>query len=145
MASAEASLETASNSILPVTALAEAHGTILLVEDEAFVREVTCEILESAGYRVLKAQNAAEARITFQRYKKIVHLLVVDVVLPGQNGRDLVHELRTISPSLRAIFISGFPENAVTRHGLQEDGLFYLPKPFSGDSLTRKVNQVLEG
>lgn len=145
MSYAEASLETPSNSIVPVTVLPRAHGIILVVEDEAFVREATCEILESAGYRVLKAQNATEARITFQRYKKIVHLLVVDVVLPGQNGRDLVHELRKISPSLRAIFISGYPENAVTRHGLQEDGTFYLPKPFSGDSLMQKVNQVLQG
>ena len=133
-----------SHSIVPGTALLQAHGTILLVEDEAFVREVTCEILESAGYRVLKARNAAEALNSFRRYKRIVRLLLADVVLPGQNGRDLANELRTISPSLRTIFISGYPENAVTRHGLQEDGMFYLPKPFSVESLMRKVNEVLE-
>lgn len=120
------------------------HGTILLVEDETFLREVTCEILESTGYRVLKTRNALEATSAFRQYKTIVKLLLTDVVLPGQNGRDLANDLRTICPNLRTIFISGYPENAVTRHGIQHDGMFYLPKPFSLQSLTRKVRQVLE-
>jgi two-component system cell cycle sensor histidine kinase/response regulator CckA len=138
--------ETIPNSIsaLTDTGPLRGHGTILLVEDEAFLREVTCEILESAGYRVLKTRTAAEATSAFGRYKGIVKLLLTDVVLPGQNGRDLANELRAISPHLRTIFISGYPENAVTRHGIQEDGMFYLPKPFSLQSLTRKVRQVLE-
>jgi two-component system cell cycle sensor histidine kinase/response regulator CckA len=119
------------------------RGTILLVEDEAFLREVTCEILESAGYRVLKTRNAAEATSTFGEYKSIVRLLLTDVVLPGQNGRDLAHDLRSVCPKLKILFISGYPENVVTRHGIQEDGMFYLSKPFSLQSLTRKVTQVL--
>jgi DNA-binding NtrC family response regulator len=120
------------------------RGTILLVEDETFLRQVTCEILESAGYRVLQSRNATEAISAFQEYKAIVRLLLTDVVLPGQNGRDLANDLRTVCPKLRIIFISGYPENAVTEHGIQEDGMFYLPKPFSLQALTRKVRQVLE-
>jgi CheY-like chemotaxis protein len=120
------------------------HGTILLVEDETYLREVTCEVLESAGYRVLKTRNATEAASAFDEYKTIVRLLLTDVVLPGQNGRDLATELRSVCPKLRIIFISGYPENVVTRDGIQEDGMFYLPKPFSLQSLTRKVRQVLE-
>ena len=120
------------------------HGTILLVEDEAFLREVTCEILESAGYRVLKTRNAAEAAVAFGECKAIVQLLLTDVVLPGQNGRDLANDLRALCPKLRILFISGYPENVVTRNGIQEDGMFYLPKPFSLQSLTRKVSQVLD-
>jgi DNA-binding response OmpR family regulator len=120
------------------------RGTILLVEDETFLREVTCEILESAGYRVLKTRSAAEAISAFNEYKSIVRLLLTDVVLPGQNGRDLANDLRSMSPTLRIIFISGYPENAVTEHGIKEDGMFYLPKPFSLQSLTRKVKEVLE-
>jgi len=120
------------------------RGTILLVEDERFLRETTCEILESAGYRVLKTRNAAEAMTAFREYKAIVRLLLTDVVLPGQNGRDLANDLRSVCPYLRVIFISGYPENVVTRQGIQEDGMFYLPKPFSLQSLTRKVRQVLQ-
>ena len=80
------------------------RGTILLVEDESFLREVTCEILESAGYRVLKTRNAAEATSTFGEYKSIVRLLLTDVVLPGQNGRDLAHDLRSVCPKLKIHF-----------------------------------------
>jgi len=130
--------------IVAGTAPSRGHGTILLVEDETLLREVTCEILESAGYRVLKTRNAEEALSTFRPYKAIIKLLLTDVVLPGKNGRDLANDLHAVCPNLRTIFISGYPENAVTRHGIQEDGMFYLPKPFSLQSLTRKVRQVLE-
>ena len=84
-------------------------GTILLVEDETLLRDVTGEILEATGYRVLKTRNAEEATSAFQRYKTIVKLLLTDVVLPGQNGRDLANDLRSICPNLRTIFISGYP------------------------------------
>jgi CheY-like chemotaxis protein len=79
------------------------------VEDETYLREVTCESLESAGYRVLKTRNAAEAINAFRQYKTIVKLLLTDVVLPGQNGRDLANDLRSVCPKLRIIFTSGYP------------------------------------
>lgn len=96
-------------SILIGTDPPRGHGTILLVEDETLLREVTCEILESAGYRVLKTRNAAEAISTFGEYKAIVRLLLTDVVLPGQNGRDLANDLRAVCPKLSVLFISGYP------------------------------------
>ena len=120
-----------------------AGETILLVEDEAFVREITREILESAGYRVLKARNAAEADTRFRGHRKIVKLLLTDVVLPGQNGRDLANDLKAMNSALRVIFISGYPLNTAMQKRLVEDGMFYLPKPFSAESLLRKVRQVL--
>jgi two-component system cell cycle sensor histidine kinase/response regulator CckA len=123
---------------------AQAGRTILLVEDESFVRKVTREILQSAGYHVLEARNAAEAMREFHGYGKEVQLLLTDVVMPGRTGRDLAHDLRGICTGLKTIFISGYPENAVTRNGLQERGWFYLPKPFSAESLVEKVRQVLE-
>lgn len=89
------------------TASRRGRGTILLVEDEQFLREVTCEILESAGYRVLKTRNAVEALSAFKEFKPIIRLLLTDVVLPGQNGRDLANDLRSVCPELRIIFISG--------------------------------------
>jgi two-component system cell cycle sensor histidine kinase/response regulator CckA len=131
-------------STMPGTDTTRGHGTILLVEDETLLREVTCEILESAGYRVIKTSNAAEALSAFGEYKAIVRLLLTDVVLPGQNGRDLANDLRAVCPKLRILFMSGYPENVVTRNGIQEDGMFYLTKPFSLQSITLKVTQVLE-
>ena len=130
----------------PVEILAESpehRETVLVVEDEAFVREVTCETLESEGYRVLRARTAEEARTLFARYRKIVRLLLTDVVLPGQNGRELAEELRTAYPALRTIFTSGYPENAVTRLGIAQEDAFYLPKPFTADSLIRRVRAAL--
>jgi two-component system, cell cycle sensor histidine kinase and response regulator CckA len=117
--------------------------TVLLVEDENFVRDVTGEILHSAGYRVLKARNADDAMRTFRQYRDEVQLLLTDVVMPGQNGFNLAHDLKAMSLGLRTIFISGYPENSVTRKGLKQTGVFYLPKPFSAESLLRQVKQAL--
>ena len=117
--------------------------TILLVEDEAFVREVAYEILCSAGYRVLPARNAAEAVRIFRGHREEVQLLLTDVVLPDRNGRDLALELVTVSGGVKAIFISGYPENSITRKGFQHHGWFYLPKPFSAVSLLQKVREAL--
>ena len=121
-----------------------ASATILLVEDENFVREVTAEVLLFAGYRVLKARTAVEASAAFRGCRENVQLLLTDVVLPGRNGRALAADLRATHPGLKTIFISGYPENEITKHGLEEPGLFYLPKPFSVESLVKKVRQALE-
>jgi two-component system, cell cycle sensor histidine kinase and response regulator CckA len=119
--------------------------TVLLVEDETFVRQVASEILECEGYRVLKARNAADARSAFRRHGNNIRLLLTDVVLPGENGYDLAVNLRTSSPGLLVIFISGYFENLVTRKGLRGNGTFYLAKPFSAELLIQKVAQVLSG
>lgn len=121
-----------------------AQDTILVVEDEAFVREAACDILESEGYRVLRARNATEALAAFRRQQGSVQLLLSDVVLPGQNGPALARDLQTSHPTLKAIFISGYPENTVTRYGLTAGQTSYLPKPFSAQSLLGKVRQVLQ-
>ena len=118
--------------------------TILVVEDEAFVREVVGEILSSAGYPVLKARSAAEALLVFHRHQQRVQLLLTDVVLPDRNGCDLASEFALLCRGVRTIFISGYPENAVTRKGFQRRGCFYLPKPFSAPSLIQKVTEALQ-
>ena len=131
-------------SIIENTTAPRGRGTILLVEDEQFLRDATCVVLETAGYRVLKTRNAVEALSTFEKFNPIVQLLLTDVVLPGRNGCDLANDLRAICPELRTIFISGYPENVVTRNGIQGDGMAYLSKPFSMESLTRKVRELLQ-
>jgi len=105
--------QTAANEIQPNLRLetradlSTARDTILVVEDEAFVREAASDILEREVYRVLRACNAAEAQEAFRRQH--VQLLLSDVVLPGQNGPALAKDLRATRPSLKAIFISGYP------------------------------------
>ena len=118
--------------------------TILLVEDEAFVRKVACETLCSWGYRVLTARNAADAVQAFHGHAEEVQLLLTDVVLPDRNGCALALELIAASGGVKAIFISGYPENSVTRKGLPHPGWFYMPRPFSAVSLLQKVREVLD-
>jgi DNA-binding response OmpR family regulator len=127
----------------PYDHLPAPRDTILVVEDEAFVRDAASDILEGEGYRVLRARNAAEARAAFRQQQGSVQLLLSDVVLPGQNGPSLANDLRAARPELKTIFISGYPENTVTRYGLTAGQMSYLPKPFSAESLLGKVKQVL--
>ncbi len=122
--------------------ISPAGKTILLVEDEDFVLQAACVILQVAGYRVLRARTVAEAAASFQRHKKEVCLLLTDVVLPDGSGRELAEKLTAIHPALRAVFISGYPENPVTRSGLKAGKWFYLPKPFTRQSLLQKLRRV---
>lgn len=129
-----------------VASTSESDGgkpTILLVEDQAFVRDVAYEILGGAGYRVLQAQNAAEAIRVFRDHPEKVELLLTDVVLPDSNGCDLALELAAGGGGLKAIFVSGYPENSITRKGIPQSGWFYLPKPFSAVTLLQKVAEAL--
>jgi len=131
-----------STRVSPAPAPSAGIPTILLVEDEAFVRDVACQILCSAGYQVLAARNAADAVRTFRYHAGAVQLLLTDVVLPDRNGCDLALEL-VKGGCVKAIFISGYPENSITQKGLQHPGWSYLPKPFSAAALLQKVKEVL--
>ncbi|MGP0020469.1 MAG: response regulator [Candidatus Sulfotelmatobacter sp.] len=112
--------------------------TILLVEDEAFVREVTGEVLRSAGYEVLIARNASEAESAYAGRRGGVELLLSDVVLPGENGRVLAGRLRRDHPELKVLLVTGYAEQM----GLREEEC--LAKPFSTDVLLRKVREMLD-
>jgi CheY-like chemotaxis protein len=124
-------------------ALTPGNITILVVEDEDFVREVTAEVLLSAGFRVLRARTAAEAMRLFPRNGDNLHLLLTDVVLPGRSGYLLAHDLRVIVPALKVIFISGYPENEVIQRVSNHPANFYLPKPYSVEMLLQKVKVAL--
>ncbi len=120
-----------------------ARGTILLVEDENSVRKVTRQVLQDAGYGVLEAGCAAEASVAFHSCPAEVRLLLTDVVLPDRNGCELSAELTSNCSSLKTLFISGYPENAVTRQGSQHRGSLYLPKPFSVKTLLEQIRHAL--
>jgi YesN/AraC family two-component response regulator len=92
---------------------------------------------------VLPAENAADALKAFRGHPEEVQLLLTDVVLPDRSGCDLALELVNAGAGVKAIFISGYPENFITRQGLQNPGWSYLPKPFSAVSLLQKIKEVV--
>ena len=119
------------------------HRTILLVEDEDFVRNVTREVLELSGYRVLEAIDANDGLELYRQNSQIIDLLLTDVVMPGRNGREFANQLLALRPDLKIIFMSGYTDNAVVRESFSDLQLNYLQKPFTLDALTEKVQQVL--
>jgi CheY-like chemotaxis protein len=126
--------------------LAQGHGeTILLVEDAQRVRAVVREILEMSGYTVLEARHGAEALEVSNRHAGTIHLLVTDVVMPQMSGRELSQRLATLRPDLKVLYMSGYTDDAIVRHGVLASGIAFLSKPFTPDALALKVREVLAG
>ncbi|HKZ33005.1 MAG TPA: ATP-binding protein [Vicinamibacteria bacterium] len=118
--------------------------TVLLVEDEAAVREVTRAQLESLGYRVLSCANAAEALVVAAGHVEPLQLLLTDVVMPGMNGRELAARLAERRASLRVLFTSGYGEEVIARHGVLEPGVLLLQKPYGLARLAGRVREALQ-
>jgi len=118
--------------------------TVLLVEDAAAVRAVTRQVLERQGYTVLEAANGAAALQTAAGHPGPIHLLLTDVVMPVLSGRQLADQLAKVRPDAKVLYASGYTDDAVVRHGVLEGGISYLQKPFTADSLARKVREVLD-
>ena len=118
--------------------------TILLVEDEEVVRDLIFESLKAFGYDVLKAENGKNALQVFKKNTdKLIHLLITDVVMPDMSGRKLAEKLENKSPSLKVLYISGYTDNAIVHHGILEEKVAFLQKPFSPIQLAKKVREVL--
>ena len=118
--------------------------TILLVEDDDTVRDLAGTILRSYGYTVLEANNGDEALKMYREHEGVVHILITDVVMPGMNGRKLVQEMKFLCPAMKVLYISGYTDNAIVHHGILEAGTIFLQKPFTPESLARKVREVIE-
>jgi two-component system, cell cycle sensor histidine kinase and response regulator CckA len=117
--------------------------TVLVAEDAPAVRAVACEVLARHGYTVLQAVNGRAALTLGSEHGGPIHLLVTDVIMPEMSGRQLADRLKEIRPELKVLFVSGYTDDAITRHGVLEPGIAFLQKPFTPDSLARKVREVL--
>jgi two-component system, cell cycle sensor histidine kinase and response regulator CckA len=117
--------------------------TILLVEDEDLVRELSREVLESLGYVPLAARDAQQAIAISHQHKGPIHLLLTDVVLPKMDGRSLFGVLSKERPEMKSLFVSGYTEDFIVHHGVLDRGVNFLQKPFTVDSLAKKVREVL--
>ncbi len=128
----------------PVERPPRGSETVLLAEDEPAVRAIAQQVLERQGYTVLAAPSGADALALAAQHGVTIHLLLTDVVMPGMSGRDLADRLTAQRPGIRVLYISGYTDNAIVRHGMLEPGLAYLQKPFRPDALVRKVREVLD-
>lgn len=117
--------------------------TVLLVEDEEAVRKLAKEILEMQGYTVLAAQAGDQALQLCKRHDGPIHLLITDVVMPGMSGRELVERLSGKRPHLKVLYMSGYTDDAIVRHGILEAVTNFIQKPFAPDVLCHKVQDVL--
>jgi two-component system cell cycle sensor histidine kinase/response regulator CckA len=137
--------DAAEESMRRKTPLVEQRGseTILLVEDEEPVRELVRTILEGQGYEVIAAGAPREAEEITRSFKREIHLLLTDVVMPGTSGRELAARIMEVRPRIRVLYMSGYTENVVTTGGMLEEGLAFLQKPFSPAVLTQKIREVL--
>jgi len=119
--------------------------TVLAVEDEDAVRRIVKIALESAGYRVIEARNGREALEAVRRHAGAIRLVVADVVMPEMSGRELAERIVKDHPGVRILYMSGYMDDAVMRHGIVESGVAFLQKPFTPLALARKVREMLDG
>jgi PAS domain S-box-containing protein len=118
--------------------------TVLLVEDEDMVRELVVEVLETEGYTVFSARRGAEALRLCAEQIMPINLLITDVVMPEMSGRELAEHLTARHPEIKVLFISGYTDDAIFRHGVQESNVAFLQKPFTTSELAAKVRSVLD-
>ncbi len=124
---------------------AEGQETILLVEDEEAIIKMTDMMLKRLGYNTITATSPDEAIRLGESYPHRIDLLLTDVVMPGMSGRDLAEKLLEIHPNLKCLFMSGYTANVIARHGVLEEGIHFIHKPFRHNDLATKIRHVLDG
>jgi len=118
--------------------------TILIVEDEEYIRNLILKFLTPYGYKILDAPNAGEALLICEKIRDPIHLMVTDVILPHIDGQQLYRRLNQIIPSMKVLFISGYPKKILLEKGLLEEKNPFLQKPFDLEGFLRKVRSILD-
>jgi response regulator RpfG family c-di-GMP phosphodiesterase len=118
--------------------------TLLLTEDEASVRRFMRRVLDEQGYTVFEAANGAEALQLAARHPGPIDLLVSDVIMPELGGAELAQRLKRTHPETRVLYVSGYADDAIGQHGVLAEDASFLAKPFTSESLVRKVREVLD-
>lgn len=133
--------ELASDDVLQIKGGTE---TILIGEDDPRVRNLLKEILLNAGYRIFEAVDGNDAIAVFDKNKDNIHLLILDVIMPKKNGNEVYEEIKKIKPDIKAIFVSGYSENIISKKGILKVGMNFISKPIVPDELLIKVRSVLD-
>jgi DNA-binding NtrC family response regulator len=118
--------------------------TVLLVEDDLYVRDFAADILREAGYTLLEAPNGHEAVTHCREHVGPIHLLLTDVVMPEMNGKDLADRLLSLRPEMKVLYMSGYTDHASLHREVWENIASFLQKPFTEQALTQRVRDVLD-
>ncbi len=125
-------------------AVPRGHETILLVEDEPAILEITSQLLEMQDYTVLRAVNPGRAMELAREHHGTIHLLMTDVIMPEMNGRDLARNILAIHPGMKRLFMSGYTADIIAHHGVLDEGVHFIQKPFSLPDMAAMVRKVLD-
>jgi CheY-like chemotaxis protein/two-component sensor histidine kinase len=118
--------------------------TVLLAEDDTTIRNLARAVLEGSGYTVIEAADGQEAIDKLRLYQDRIQLLIVDVVMPKKNGKEVYEEAQRIKPGLKALFASGYPADIIQKKGILEEGIKFVSKPIAPVDLLRKIREVLD-
>lgn len=121
-----------------------AAATVMVVEDNAMVRELAADILSRKGYTVLTAEGGGDCLEQLTTSSEPIDLLLTDVVMPGMNGKALYKEAVGLRPGLKVVYMSGYTENVIASRGVLERGIHFIQKPFTPKDLLAKVREVLQ-
>ena len=130
--------------VAPSAQLPRGTETIFLVEDDDMVRDLAVRLLKRQGYKIYAFPNGGEALMAVSAITDYVHLLITDVVMPGVNGRVLAENLKSLRPSLKVLFTSGYTGDIIVHHGILEKGIEFISKPYSLEQLAKRVREVLD-
>jgi two-component system cell cycle sensor histidine kinase/response regulator CckA len=122
---------------------ADNFETVLVVEDEEIVRDLVCAVLEEQGYNVMCAADGLEALEAAENFDGTIHLLVTDVIMPHMNGPELAAKLSRIRPAMKILYVSGYSDNDIGDHGVLDPRFELLQKPFTPQTLARKIRDVI--
>ena len=118
--------------------------TILLVEDEAAIIMLATAMLEELGYHVFAANSPAEALSVAEVHQGEIQLLLTDVVMPGMNGRDLAKQVQKMCPEMKTLYMSGYTANVIAHHGVLDEGINFIQKPFARSDLSLRIREALD-
>ena len=118
--------------------------TILLVEDDSAILKMATSTLTKQGFNVLQANSPMDAIRLVKEYDGVINLLITDVIMPVMNGKDLANKLLSLNPQLMCLYMSGYTADAISQHGVLDEGVYFIQKPFSLPDLANKVRQVLD-